>query len=384
MDSLRKAPLFQNKNKSERYIENYEENIFMNVVFIGTLDAEGTGLARLKALESFGTGDVFPFDSDHFFAKPLKFQWLNRIDYSLLLSSRYRKCNRALLQFCEKIKPDIIWVDKGFWVWPSTLKMLRKRGVFLVHHNTDSLNPEKWYVKLAYRLMRRTLPLFDLYFTTNLQDYRALSEKTKPQTNLTHIGYDHTRFNNSPILTSIKEQWNNELLFVGHYEKRTCDGIIALIENGLAIAVYGAGWNHAEEYDKLRDHVNFRRLNNEEYLYALKSAKIGLCFVSQLNGNQTAGRSFEIPACGTFLLAMRTNQHMDCYLEGTEAEFFSNNQELVQKARYYLEHDDRRKEIAHRGFQRCTGSDYSWSRYMHDDWDKVCKALEKRKNGYIA
>jgi len=155
------------------------------------------------------------------------------------------------------------------------------------------------------------------------------------------------------------------------------------LNKGLPVAVYGAGWNRAMEYDKLHDHVNFRRLNNEEYLYALKSAKIGLCFVSELNGNQTAGRSFEIPACGTFLLAMRTKQHTECYLEGKEAEFFSSNQELVQKARYYLEHDDQRKEIALRGYQRCTASDYSWFLYMRDDWDKVCKAMEKRVKGNI-
>ena len=75
---------------------------------------------------------------------------------------------------------------------------------------------------------------------------------------------------------------------------------------------------------------------------------------------------------------------MDCYLEGKEAEFFGNNQELVEKARYYLENDEERKCIALRGYQRCTVSDYSWFRYMHDDWDKVCKALEKREIGYIA
>jgi spore maturation protein CgeB len=107
-----------------------------------------------------------------------------------------------------------------------------------------------------------------------------------------------------------------------------------------------------------------------------------LCFVSKVNGNQTAARSFEIPASGTSLLAMRTEQHMKCYVEGREAEFFGNHQELVQKARYYLEHDDKRKEIARRGNKRCVSSNYSWDRYMRDDWAKVLKAMGREsKNG---
>lgn len=355
----------------------------MKVVYVGTLDAGGTCYARLKALEALGCCEVFPFDSDPYFAQLLKLQLLNRIDHRLHIAPRYRKSNCALLHFCEKIETELIWIDKGFWVWPSTLKVLRANGAFLVHHNTDSLSPNRWDTRLAYRLMRRTLPLFDIYFTTNIYDYSRLSVKETPRTDLTYIGYDHARFDNSPLSERLREQWKNELLFVGHYEPRTEAGIMALIDQGIPVKVYGAGWNRARADDRLRDHVNFKTLDNEEYVYALKSTKIGLCFVSELNGNQTAGRSFEIPACGTFLLAMRTRQHMDCYAEGKEAEFFGSHQELVQKARFYLEHVDQRKEIAHRGYQRCVGSDYSWARYMRDDWDKVMKAMEERRKSDV-
>ncbi len=140
---------------------------------------------------------------------------------------------------------------------------------------------------------------------------------------------------------------------------------------GLPVAVYGYGWRNARHRARLKDTVRFKMLSDEEYVSALKAATIGLCFVSEWNGNETAGRSFEIPACGTFLLAMRTPQHLECYKEGEEAEFFGDTRELVEKARYYLEHADRRAEIARRGHARCTGSDYSWARFMKDDWAKA-------------
>jgi spore maturation protein CgeB len=67
----------------------------------------------------------------------------------------------------------------------------------------------------------------------------------------------------------------------------------------------------------------------------LKSAEIGRGFVSEWNGNETAGLSFEIPACGTFLLAMRTPEHEQLYREGEDAEFFSSPEELIKKALHY-------------------------------------------------
>lgn len=355
----------------------------MKVVYVGTLDGGGTCYARLKALEAFRGCDVFPFDSDPYFSKPIG-KWLNAIERRVFIGPRFWKSNFDLRMFCRDKMPDVVWIDKGFWVWPATLRDLRENGAFLVHHNTDSLSPDLWHTKLAYLLMRRTLPLFDLYFTTNIQDYSALSRKETPHTELTFLGYDHWRFDNSPPPISLREQLENELLFIGHYEPRTEDCILALVEAGLPVTVYGEGWERANGRDKLHGRVKFRTLNNEEYLYAMKFAKIGLCFVSELNGNQTAGRSFEIPACGTFLLAMRTKQHMACYVEGKEAEFFVSHQELVQKARYYLEHDDQRKEIARRGHQRCITSDYSWARYMRDDWAKVLKAMDERGKGDIS
>ena len=118
---------------------------------------------------------------------------------------------------------------------------------------------------------------------------------------------------------------------------------------------------------KLTGHVN-DNLGDQEYVWALKLARIGLCFVSEWNYNQTAGRSYEIPACGTMLLAMRTAEHQRHYREGEEAEFFSDETELVGKVRRYLGDDAARRGVAARGRERCVTSGYSWREIMLRDW----------------
>lgn len=345
------------------------------ILYVGTLDREGTCYSRLCALQSMGL-DVHSFDTDFFFNSVGRQQW--RLEIMTFFGPRYRKANQALLQRCSQLKPDIVWIDKATWIWPKTLKRLRLNGLFLVQYNTDSLYPRDWRVRWSYLLQRMILCEYNIYFTSNLIDHHWLSKKSLVRVELTYIGYDNIRFTNTPLTDDLAKKWEAPLLFVGHYEASTENWILSLIDAGLPVKVYGWGWNHARQKNRLVTNVEFRRLDNGDYIHALKAAKIGLCFVSTLNGNQTAGRSFEIPACGTFLLGVRTPQHLECYKEGVEAEFFDSTSELVKKAYYYLENDSERNKIAVQGHIRCIKSDYSWGRFTRDNWQKVLDAYTSK------
>jgi hypothetical protein len=76
---------------------------------------------------------------------------------------------------------------------------------------------------------------------------------------------------------------------------------------------------------------------------------------------------------------MRTPQHLESYVEGREAEFFETPDELVRKARFYLDNDAERKAIAHAGHDRCVGDQYTWARYMRDDWSRTIDAYGRWK-----
>lgn len=355
----------------------------MKILYVGTLSPFGTCYSRFCSLRELEP-NIHGFDTDRYVAWGEIGLIRRSLETYSLQGPRVRQANAALLAECQKMRPDLVWIDTGYWVWPATLRRLREQGCFLVHHFTDALDARNWKLNFKRRLFRKTAFMYDVFFTTNVDDQARLARTPDLTVPLTDLGYDHRRFHPAPLSEELAAQWDNPMVFIGHYEKETEAGILALVDAGLPVKVYGRSpWFASKHRAKLGERLH-PKLGNEDYARALKGARIGLCFVSVLNYNQTASRSFEIPGSGTFLLAVRTAQHLECYEEGKEAEFFSDHDELVRKATYYLEHDDEREAIARRGHERCVSSGYSWDALMVKDWPKVEKLFAERRRSLSA
>lgn len=345
----------------------------MRVAYVGV--GNGTSLSRLKALRTL-EADVVDFLID--IRRPLPPRLTRLADRMLFYTPGLRGLNRDLLQFCDEQKPSIVWVDKSVWIWPSTLTALRRAGIYLAHHFTDALYPAPVSLWWSFHLLRRSLPLYHLNFTTNTDDVAALRQRGDGAVELTHLAFDHERFTAEPLGPDDARTWEAAMIFIGHHEPRTERYVRSLLSAGIPIKVYGPGWvRDAGAIDRQWPGTIGEPLSDTDYVKAIKGAKIALCCVSEWNYNQTAARSYEIPACGTFLLAMRTPQHLESYREGAEAEFFDSPEELVAKAKHYLANDVERATIAAAGNRRCVTDEYTWARYMRDDWAKTRQAWER-------
>jgi spore maturation protein CgeB len=120
--------------------------------------------------------------------------------------------------------------------------------------------------------------------------------------------------------------------------------------------------------------VEHRSLFGETYSKAINSFDINLCFLRRANRDRQTTRTFEIPACGSFMLAERTDEHVQLFDEGQEAEFFGSTDELFEKVRFYLTHEDIRQKIAQRGRQRCLRFGYDYRSRMRKMLEQVAAA----------
>jgi spore maturation protein CgeB len=99
-------------------------------------------------------------------------------------------------------------------------------------------------------------------------------------------------------------------------------------------------------------------LYDAAYRQGIWQSKINLSFLTHGNQDEYAHKSFEIAACGGFLLAERSPGHSARFKEDEEAVFFSDIEECAEKCRKYLWDEAARARIAAAGQRRAASSGY--------------------------
>jgi spore maturation protein CgeB len=73
---------------------------------------------------------------------------------------------------------------------------------------------------------------------------------------------------------------------------------------------------------------------------------------AQAGTTQVKLRDFEVPACGGFYLVEHAAEYADFFIPGQEVESWRTVGELIEKIRYYLDHESERAAIAAAGRRR--------------------------------
>jgi spore maturation protein CgeB len=325
----------------------------MRILYAGGLNPAGTCLARMQGLIALGH-HVSPLDYD----SHISFRGrVSRVMHHLLLiGPGIASLNRELLKRAQEGKPEIVWIDKGTYFWPRTLRRLKeKTGALLVHHCTDDIK----YHRSHFRYYLKSLDIYDAHFTSNLHNIDEMRKMTSSYVGFNEIGYDDKIM--FPVKLNNNDQWlKSDIFFIGHWEENTEQYIRLLAESGLPVTVRGPNWSNIRDSKFRKQVVKSGPIYLGDYVKAINGGQIGLGIVSKWNRNHTAGRIFEIPACGTLLLAERNPVLERLYEDGKEAALFCTGQDLIEKAAYYLKHPEERRAMGLAGRQRCLANKCTW------------------------
>ena len=283
--------------------------------------------------------------------------------------------NRAILRAASRRMFDLLWVDKGRSIRPATLarvRALHPQSVLVTYSPDDMMNPDNQTA--AYL---SSIPQYDLHVTTKSYNVPELTERGARDAMFVDNAYDPATHRPLPLSAEEKQTYEAEVGFIGGFEEERAREMAHLAENGVPVTVWGYQWDQLPDRPTALRVVN-RRVDGDEYAKAICGAKINLGFLRKINRDLQTTRSIEIPACGAFLLAERTEEHLGLFKEGEEAEFFSTREELLQKCRYYLEHDEKRERIASAGRARCVGDDYSNAGRLREVLNRLQPLLQQR------
>lgn len=323
----------------------------MRILYSGPLRPWSLTEGRLRALAALGH-DVVPLDETGFLERgPIVWQKFQR---HLLMGPGADRYNRALTALARSVRPDLIWIDQGGQIRPDTVAELRATGARLLHHTTDSF----WHRTYWFRHYFKAIELYDIHVVTNELNRPFLEKRGARCVILDEFAYDPERHRPPSLTSDERRRHAAEAIFVGHWEPPTERMVVALRSAGINVRVCGPHWWRART---MGDRRTIGPVHGAEYIGALAGARLCLGFLSKANQNQSAVRTFEIPAVGGFLLAERTADHQRYFAESTEAEYFDSPDELVDKARFYLRHSEARDAVAAAGHRRCTTSPYTWA-----------------------
>jgi hypothetical protein len=281
------------------------------------------------------------------------------------------RANDQIHKAIARQTPDILWIDKGQTIAAATLRSVRHStpNCLIVGYSPDDMtNPGN-----QSRRFVAGLPQYDVYFTTKTYGVAELQKLGARRVHF--IGNSYDPETHRPLAPSKKQraELGGSVGFIGQWEEHRSGSLCQLAGAGIPVRVWGHDWHSCQcRSNSLR--LEHRPLWGNDYALALCSFDINLCYLRKSNRDLQTTRTVEIPACGAFMLAERTDEHLALFEEGKEAEFFGDDAELIDKTKYYLAHPPKREAIAEAGRQRCLRSGYS-NQHRMEQMMKVIRSL---------
>jgi hypothetical protein len=329
----------------------------MRIIYVGPLYDGGTCLQRMNALKGAGN-EILPVDTEPRAVQDKQSNFVYRVKRKLFGPTDLAGANNSICKLLKEYPADILWLDKALTIKRETLEIVREISIktIIIGYAPDDMagkhNQSHTFLK--------ALPLYHVYFTTKSFGVKELEVLGVKKAVFVGNGYDPSVHRRMDLSIKEKEQYGAPVGFIGDYENERAQSMSYLAQCGISVRIWGQNWNKIKR--KLT-HSNMKiegkSLWGEEYTKALCSFDINLGFLRKINRDLQTQRSVEIPACGGFMLMERTLEHLALFEEGREAEYFSSKEELLEKVKYYLSHEDERKSIAQAGRERCLKSGYS-------------------------
>lgn len=186
--------------------------------------------------------------------------------------------------------------------------------------------------------------------------YKVIGTANKQVTE--ELGYTYAHVpKDSRIWNNPNKDRNIDVLFYGSYglgrEERQ-KYLLHLMNNGINVVAGGS---------EGRDHFS-----TEDYADGYKRAKIALSFSKAHGMNVVNARPFEAMSCGALLMEQSSPELAKLYEPGKDYVEWTDEIDLLNKVRYYLEHEDERKQIADSGCKK-TQELYSAKTF----WESILK-----------
>lgn len=310
----------------------------------------------------------FSFEHFNFFETFLKTG--NEIIYfdfiSIMRQIGKKSMNALLKTIAHNEKPDIVFTFLcEYEINPETIQALSKS------ENFYTLN---WFADDHWRYdnySKYFTPFFNWVVTTDKKSYEKYIQNNQRNVILSQWACNHFVYQKKEL------PYKYDISFVGQAHGNRRREIEEIRQHNFDVQTRGAGWKDDRvTQSEMVDFFNQSRINLnfsdssvflpenwlskfDKYLLYRNHVKGIWRRIRSFSGGdlsrqialpQIKGRNFEIPGSGGFLLTNYLKGIEQYYEENKEIVCFRNENDLIEKIKYYFSHDTDREQIAKNGW----------------------------------
>ncbi|MDY0264004.1 MAG: glycosyltransferase [Sulfurospirillum cavolei] len=308
------------------------ENTFsrrrLNIIYLTSYDGTFSINNTYLPLQELGT--VFRFEMD---PQDDRKQWY----------AQKEAINRQMVRFVQETMAQhtidvIVCYLSGRTLTQATLDFFKTLNVPIIN---ESLDDERKFKSRKgpdgrYRGMSEICSYFDVSLTTSKS---ALIKYVVEGGKVLYKPYAA----NPLIYKKLGLEKKYDVVFIGANYGTRPTYITYLRQNGISVLTKGSGW---EEGNATPD----------EMIVLFNQAKIILGFAGVGINDDIfilKGRDFEAPLTGSFYITQRHSELEEYFVLGKDIETYATKEELLEKVRYFLSHENEREAVARNGFDTC-------------------------------
>lgn len=262
--------------------------------------------------------------------------------------------NRAILAQAARVRPSVMLTVKGLYIQPETIRALRRMNIRTVNFYPD--------YKFEYPGFDEAWLLdYDLVATTKSFQVDYLADRMgADRVAMVHHGYVpdlHRR----RVPTGEVPNYLWDIAYVGNasVNKLAWLSEVARALPDASMIVVGNDWRRLAAGTPLERFVLGHPLVGDHFARVVEHSRINLAVhygdAGSAHGweDKVSTRTFEIPACGGFMLHVDNDEVRTLYEPGSEIDVFNGKEQLIDRIGYYLANEAERAVMAEAGHARC-------------------------------
>jgi spore maturation protein CgeB len=263
-----------------------------------------------------------------------------------LMAKQFEKNCIQVMSIQKDFNADLIIVVKCTNLSAKILKELHRSGAAIVQINTDHPQMDPGLKNGVYLSALKEYDLVVTFARLLIPVYYQMGAKRVYRL---PFAYDPEIHKPVTLNDSERDIFTSSISYLGAWGFFQQQWLEPLLPYGLKI--FGGLWHNLPFRHPLRSCVNLYRGWGEEMAKVCAGSQIVVNLMRAEHACAHSMKTFEIPACGGFMLTNRTEEQKEFFQEDTEAVYFDTQNELIDRVNFYLANSNARDRIREAGIR---------------------------------